>query len=423
MSQDLQRQANTAAVLRTLAAGGPASVTELRGSVGLSRPTLDAIIADLLAAGLIRRQDPQPTGEPAANEPPASAGAAESPTADSAGPRRQKGAGRPARSFVINPDAAFVAGVDVGRHKVLVMIADLAGAVRVTKRAEVPATIDGAGLLELVQRTVIGATGELRIGLDHLRSVAVGVPGVVDASGRITRSVVVPQWSGFDIRPLLARWSGVDVTVTNDANLAVLAEQWRGAARLCRDVIYILAGRRTRAAIMINSEVLTGRHGEAGEIGSVPELFFDTPEVLLGDPAADSAQVAEVFASARAGDRDSRSRVDRFCAELARSIRFLVTVLDPEIVVVGGGLSGAGDQIISGLHDQLDSAPDASGRQPTMLVASELGDTAVALGGVRRAQLIAAAADPLINAVILGQGKPDDDVVVNFKTLLQKEKS
>ena len=417
MSQDLQRQANTVAVLRTLSAGGPASVTDLRGSVGLSRPTLDAIIADLLDAGLIRRQDPRRGGgagiDPATISGPV-AGSGSGPWTSSGpvvadrgeAPARQKGAGRPARSFMINPDAAFVAGIDVGRHKILVMIADLAGAIRVSRRAEVPAEIAGAGLLELVRRTVISAAAEIRIGVDHLRAIAVGVPGVVDAAGRIARSVVVPQWSGFDIRPLLADWSGVEVTVANDANLAVLAEQWRGAARLCRDVIYILAGRRTRAAIMINSEVLTGRHGEAGEIGSVPELFFDTPEVLLGDPAADSAQVEAVFASALAGDRDSRIRVERFCAELARSIRFLVTVLDPEIVVVGGGLSGAGKQIIDGLHDQLDPT-DSAARQPAILVASELGDTAVSLGGIRRAQLIAAA-DPLINAVISGQRQPDN---------------
>ncbi|WP_168207446.1 ROK family protein [Microlunatus elymi] len=406
MSQDLQRQANTAAVLRTLAAGGQASVTELRGSVGLSRPTLDAIISDLLAGGMIRQQDPGSSAGTAISS------TGERPLIESARPaagtpvRRRSGAGRPARNFVINADAGYVAGIDVGRHKILVMIMDLAGVVRVSRRVEVPASIDGAGLLALLQHTLSAATAELGIGLDRLRAIAVGVPGVVDAAGRITRSVVVPQWSGFDLRPLIANWASVPVAVANDANLAVLAEQWRGAAQRCTDVIYILAGRRTRAAIMINSEVLTGRHGEAGEIGSVPELFFDTPEVLLGDPGADSANLAQVFAAARAGDPDSRQRVERFCAELARGIRFLVTVLDPEIVVIGGGLSGAGEQIISGLHDQLDAQvePDTD-RQPMALVSSQLGDTAVALGGIRRAQLIAAAADPLINAVIDGQQK------------------
>jgi predicted NBD/HSP70 family sugar kinase len=209
--------------------------------------------------------------------------------------------------------------------------------------------------------------------------------------------VVIRQWDGFAVQRALAEWAGVPVTVRNDANLAVLAEHWRGAARLCRDVVYILAGRRTRAAIMIDAAVLTGRHGEAGEIGSVPELFFDTPEVLLGDPGADSARVSAVFAAARDGDPDSLARVDRFCAELARTVRFMITVLDPELVVIGGGLSEAGDQIVSRVVDHLQPPQRA-----TPVVGSRLGDTAVALGGVRDALLTAAAGDPLIDAVVRG---------------------
>jgi predicted NBD/HSP70 family sugar kinase len=372
MSQDLHRQANTVTVLRALTEHGPASVSVLRGRTGLSRPTLDTIIGGLHADGLVSQDDPQPA--PGA-----------------------KGAGRPARSFRINGAAGRVVGVDVGRHKILVLVADLTGAVQAERRVDVPAGIDGPDLLTLVQRTVVEALQPLSITVDRLRGITVGVPGVVDTTGRITRSVVIRQWNGFDIQRALAVWSGVPVAVRNDANLAVLAEAWRGAARLCRDVIYILAGRRTRAAIMIDGAVLTGRHGEAGEIGSVPELFFDTPAVLLGDAEADSARVTAVFAAARDGDQDSLTRVDRFCAELARSVRFLITVLDPELVVIGGGLSEAGDQILARVVDHLDQP-----QRLTPVVGSRLGDTAVALGGVRDALLMAAANDPLIDAVVRG---------------------
>ncbi|WP_195909111.1 ROK family protein [Microlunatus sp. Gsoil 973] len=312
MSPDLHRQANTATVLRTLAEHGPASLANLRQLTRLSRPTLEAILADLATAELVAQAEPgQPQGDVRA--------------------------GRPARNYLINPDAGFVAGVDVGRHKVLVTIAELTGAVRTKERTEVPPRISGPELLEQVQQTMITAAARIPVRLDRLHGVTVGVPGAVDGSGRITRSVVVPQWDGHDIGRVLGDWAGVPIMVGNDANLAVLAEQRLGAARLCRDVVYILAGRRTRAAFMINGTVLTGRHGEAGEIGSVPELFFDTPEILLGDQQADSEQVTGVFAAARAGDPDSRARVRRFSCELARSIRFLITVLDPEMVVIGGG--------------------------------------------------------------------------------------
>lgn len=372
MSPDLHRQANTATVLRTLADHGPASLTTLRRFTGLSRPTLDAILADLTAARLVTPADPRPGQSPG-----------------------RAAAGRPARNYLINPDAGFVAGIDVGRHKVLVAVADLTGAVRSRERVDVPPGTGGPELLALVQQTMITAVGRIPVGLDQLRGAAVGVPGAVDGSGRITRSVVVPQWSGHDIQRVLSDWAGIPIMVGNDANLAVLAEQRLGAARLCRDVIYILAGRRTRAAFMINGSVLTGRHGEAGEIGSVPELFFDTPEILLGDQHADSEQVIGVFTAARNGDRDSIARVRRFSTELARSIRFLVTILDPEIVVIGGGLAGAADQIIPAVVDDLGPAA-----RDTPVVGSELGDGAVALGGVNHALLAAADRDPMIAAVV-----------------------
>jgi len=367
---DLHRQANTAAVLRCLAGHGPASLATLRGLTQLSRPTLESILAELATDRLVAQTDPRPADGKA-------------------------GAGRPARNYLINPDCGFVAGVDVGRHKVLAAISDLTGTVRTWERAEVPPGTGGPELLALVQQTVASAASRIPIGLDHLRGITVAVPGAVDASGRITRSVVVPQWSGHDIGRVLGDWAGIPVVVGNDANLAVLAEQRLGAARLCRDVVYILAGRRTRAAFMINQTVHNGRHGEAGEIGSVPELFFDTPEILLGDENADSEQVVGVFTAARAGDPDSRDRVRRFCSELARSIRFLITVLDPEVVVIGGGLAGAADQIVPAVIDDL----GASARG-TPVVGSELGDTGVALGAVHHSLLSAAANDPLIAAVV-----------------------
>lgn len=370
MSVDLHRQANTAAVLRTLAERGPASLATLRGLTRLSRPTLESILAQLTADQLVTLTDPRP--------------------ADGSG-----GAGRPARKYLINPDARFVAGVDVGRHKVLVAVADLTGAVRSWQRADVPAGLGGPELLALVQRTIVAATARIPIAIDQLHGIAVGVPGAVDRSGRITRSVVVPQWSGHDIGRELSDWGGIKTMIGNDANLAVLAEQRLGAARMCRDVIYILAGRRTRAAFMINTTVVTGRDGEAGEIGSVPELFFDTPEILLGDENADSERVIGVFAAARSGDPDSLERVHRFCSELARSIRFLITILDPEVVVIGGGLAGAADLILPIVIDDL--GPAARG---TPVVGSELGDTGVALGAVHQVLLAAAAEDPMIAAVV-----------------------
>ncbi|MFD1717481.1 ROK family transcriptional regulator [Georgenia deserti] len=368
--RSVERAANTRRVLAALGPQGRLTQAELGTATGLSRPTLTAILGDLGAAGWVT------SGPPATD---------------------RHGAGRPARVFGVDPDAVLVAGVDVGVHTVRAVVADLTGTVRAHHETTVAAHAPGDRRLAVVQDVLLKSCHAAEVDLDRLAALCVGVPGIVDASGRIRRSTVVPDWSGRHVGHELEQWSARPVEIVNDANLAAVGEHWRGAARGTDDVVYLHVGRRTSAGLLLGGRVHTGRTGGAGEIGAIPALFVDNVKVLLGETAAaDDARVPEVFAAAAAGEPTAAARVEDLASRLARSVETLAHVLDPDVMVLGGGLSRAGRLLVEAVDRHVPVVDDL---MPPLRL-GELADTAVTLGGVRRALLRAAGQNPQLEVLL-----------------------
>jgi predicted NBD/HSP70 family sugar kinase len=235
-----------------------------------------------------------------------------------------------------------------------------------------------------VQSLVADAVAELGVEPRETLALSLGVPGIVDPSGRVTLSTVIPDWTGFHVEKHFGRWAGVPVTVASDANMATLAEHWIGAARLVDDVVYVFAGRRTSAGIIVDGTLHNGRHGAAGEIGSIPELYFSTEELLAtpgSDPDSPDA-IGSVFRAAESGDEHAAGLVEEFYRRLANVVEFMVKAFDPDMVVLGGGTSRAG---------RFNTTP---------VVLSQLGPEAVALGAVRSALQLAVRHSPLLAALV-----------------------
>lgn len=368
------RHANTMSVLTALRADGDSRLAELAQRTGLSRPTVDSILTELGRLGWVEQRDP----------------------ADPPDGGRQ--AGRPARTYRLNPDAGFVVGVDVGVNLLTAMVADITGTPRHTVTRPISRTTPGAERRTAVQSLVTDAAAELGVEPGETLALSLGVPGIVDPSGRVTLSTVIPDWTGFHVEKHFSRWAGVPVTVANDANMATLAEHWIGAARLVDDVVYLLAGRRTSAGIIVDGALYTGRHGAAGEIGSIPQLYFSTEELLAtpgtGPDSPDA--IGSVFRAAQAGDEQAAGLVEEFYRRLARVVEFMLKSFDPDMVVLGGGVSRAGRPLVEGVERHLDrpvfnTAP---------LVLSQLGPEAVALGAVRSALQLAVRHTPLLAALV-----------------------
>ncbi|OKI25683.1 ROK family transcriptional regulator [Streptomyces sp. CB03911] len=342
----LLRRLNVEAVLRVLRNAEPMTLTQIGRAASLSRQTVDVVIAELDEAGWIEEVAPE------------------------------RSIGRPARRYRFRAEAGHVLGIDVGVASARMVLADLDGTVLASRRTEIAPGLGGPGRTERMHDCAAAFLAE-HPGA-RLRGLCLGVPAIVDAHGRIRLSTPLPEWSGTDLATIAGTWFGCPAHVENDANLAALAEHWRGAARNADDFIQLIAGKRSGAGMMLGGRLHRGRGGAAGEIGALAVLGWEGDAMNDVRAAPDPAQI---FADAAAGDTTATARVDRFSRVLAQGIAAMVLTVNPDLVVIGGGLSQAGEALAGPVRSHLDKLC----LDPPQVAASTLGTEAVALGAARLA--------------------------------------
>ena len=389
-SPRLLRRLNAAAVLRTIRADGPLSRAELSRLTGLSKPTVNGAVELLLESGYL-------------TERIASADA------------RTRRPGPRARLLNFRGDLGHVLGIDIGANKVLEIVADLTGEVlgAARRRTDPRERQTADSLLDLVGAVTDEALATVGVDRSSLLAVGVGTPGVVDpVSGRVTLAPQLDGWEGIQLARRLEPAFPCSVLVDNEVHLSVLAERWRGSAQGIDDALYVQVGVGIGGGVLIGGDVYRGAGGAAGEIGYLP-IFDDEAgrdglgpfeyaaggtafarlgrraaaagespallELAGGDPGAIDAEV--VFAAADRGDMAARKILDELLQRLARGIASAVTVLNPSTVIVGGGVSRAGERLLEPLERRIANLVPV----PPRVVLSTLGDEAVALGAVRLA--------------------------------------
>jgi glucokinase len=290
----------------------------------------------------------------------------------------------------------IVLGFDLGGTdlKAAVVLAD--GTVE--RFVKLPSRVDdGAeGPFRAIEEAARGLTGPG----ERIAAVGLGSPGVIDPrDGRLRGTTPhLPHWVerplAADLRCLFA----VPVAVDNDANAAALAEQRIGAARDAGVVVMLTLGTGIGCGIVIDGRRIRGAHGGAGELGHVP-LGRDGVSCRCGvadcvEPEASGSGLARaarerglgdldaagVFACASTGDPVARELVAGFVDRLGAVIGTVVNVLNPDVVVIGGGVSNAGDALFVPLRAALERYALATHRVGLRLVAAGLGERAGAVG-------------------------------------------
>jgi predicted NBD/HSP70 family sugar kinase len=357
----LLRRINSAVVLHALRNARCPTLTELVGSTGLSRPTIEGVIEGLVASGLVVEVSPGPEE----------------------GARRQ---GRPARRYRFHAESGYLLGVEIGVHRVHAVLADLTGGARTTHTREVPGTVAADDRLGAVRSVVAELLRRAGVARSSLRAVGVGTPGIVEDDGTVRLCTALPGWTGLPLGERLRRSFRCPVLVENDANVAAIAEHWSGVAAGSDDLVFVLAGLSPGAGSLIGGRLHRGFGGAAGEIGALHLLGHEAkPESLLSttgkplDPL-DEGAVTRVFRLARDGDPVAREAMDRFLRRLVHDVAALVLAIDPEIVVVGGWAAGL-DDVLGPLRAQLSRY---CLRSPKVAL-SVLGDQAIATGALRLA--------------------------------------
>lgn len=219
-----------------------------------------------------------------------------------------------------------------------------------------------------------------------------------DRGSLVGRTAHLPHWLDTPVAEHLAALLGEPVAVDNDANLAALAEERCGAARGARVTLAITLGTGIGCGIVVDGHVFRGAGGGAGELGHVPlgrtgrpcacevtdcvepeasgsGLVEDARRLGLDPPAAEA-----VFAAAGRGNRAAMEVVARFADRLGAAVATAVNLLNPEVVVVGGGVARAGESLLEPLREAVVRYGLGSHRRGLRLVPAALGDQAGTVG-------------------------------------------
>jgi len=278
----------------------------------------------------------------------------------------------------------------MGATSVRAAVADLRGTVTGElstgfRHDRVPAAERLATTLEVCAAALHAAD----VRADQLVGAVLGVPAPAGVDGHVAASedYYLPGLAALDLRTALAPLTDVSVQVENDANLAVQAERWLGVAGGLDDVVLVLAGERLGAGICLGGRVVRGHRGGAGEMGfldlvagvgdadAIGNLVRRRSSAELGR----TVRAEHVFAAARAGERRALGVLDTVARRIARALAVLATLLDPELIVIGGAVAAAGEILLTPLERELALVT----ARPVRLAASTLADRGVLLGAVR----------------------------------------
>jgi len=363
---------NERTIVELLRRQGPMSRAQVSRDTGLSKPTVSLALASLRAAGLVREFGVSSGG---------------------------KGPG--ALLYEINPNAGWVAGIDVGRRWVRAAVADITGTM-VARRDERAAVRSARSLIGQIGHVAHELAAEAGVRWSDVVHAAIGSPGVFDpARGLVEMAPNLPGWGRSGIVEAVRDELGTVVSFENDVNLAALGEQARGHGQAIPNFVYLWVGTGIGIGIVIDGRLYRGARGAAGEIGYLPlgvgdpharthrrhGAFEDAASATGIVRAAQEAGLVgatsaeHVFAAARRGDGRARHVVEVEARRLALGIATIAPILDPEAVVLGGGIGRSADLLVEPVEREL---RELSPFHPRVLV-STLGDDAVLHGAVATA--------------------------------------
>lgn len=329
----LIRAMNEKVLIDHIRRNGPLSRADLARSSGLSKPTVSLALANIERAGLVRAAGTR-TGVP----------------------------GPAAILYEVRPEAGFVLGLDVGREYLRGAIADLTGTIRSKSSPRSTATEGHGRVVELV---ALGKALLAEAGLtsSDITQTVIGSPGVYDPKrDALALAGDLPGWDSPAVLVDLREAFGSTVMVENDIDVAALAERAHGHGRNVDSFAFISVGTGLGMGLVLGGKLHRGAHGAAGEIGYMPfseghgtdledarqrgsfEAASTAAAVVRAATRAgvvDASSAQQVFSAAEHGDGAAAAVVAEEALLVAKAVCAVITVVDPDLVVLGGGIGQA----------------------------------------------------------------------------------
>ena len=271
---------------------------------------------------------------------------------------------------------------------------------------------DGALILPDIADAIRAKLAEHNVSMDDVEGIGMGVPGPVLDDG-VVNGCVNLGWGVFNVAEKLSGLvDGIRVSVGNDANVAALGEQWRGGGKGFKNVVMVTLGTGVGGGIIIGGKILAGGHGAGGEIGHMQMRKNETAvcgcgkkgcleqyasatgvvrmaKIALADSKKDSSLRSleevtskDIFDAAKNGDALALNLVDSLGEMLGSALAHITAVVDPEVIVIGGGVSKAGQILIDAIVKHYRPAAFHACRD-TQFKLAVLGNDAGMYGAVR----------------------------------------
>lgn len=340
---------------------------------GLSRPTVTERLRTLSEAGFIGKTN-----------------------------RRVASGGRPATVYEFNPRAYVSLCIDIGEVHTRVAVADLRSAIIQEQVLDLRVGDGPRSVLAAITEAGRELLGSPAVARARLGGVGVGLPAPVDfATGRTVGWSIMSGWDGYGVREHLAAEFGVPVFVDNDVNLLTLAEHrltWPQESHL----MFLKAGTGIGSGFIVDGRINRGSLGAAGDIGHARVAGYGDPvcrcgnrgclEALAGGWAMarelrrqsadyrDVATARDVVATVRQGAPEAMALIRDAGRILGEAVAFATSLLNPAVIVIGGELARAGDQLMAGVRELVYSRSLPLATKDLNISLSQLGESAGVVG-------------------------------------------
>lgn len=261
-------------------------------------------------------------------------------------------------------------GADIGGTTVKLGLFDTEGNVLDKWEIKTHTENEGSAILPDTAAAILAKIEERKLNPEEVAGIGVGVPGPVSADGIVPHTANL-GWGYKEVTKELSERTGLPCKAGNDANVAALGEMWMGGAKGHKDVLLLTLGTGVGGGIIVDGKILIGAHGAGGEIGHIHvedqieehcgcgnqgclEQFASATGIarLARVALAESEEPSllrevevtakAVFDALKEGDELAKRVVERFGKYLGTAISVMAGILDPEVIVIGGGVSKAG---------------------------------------------------------------------------------
>ncbi len=309
--------------------------------------------------------------------------------------------------------AKMIVGVDLGGTSIKLALLTNNG--EFIDKWEVPTDKSDSG--KHIPKTITIAIEEKLKQMDKTKEdiagIGIGAPGSVRLEDGLIFAAVNLGWVNFPLKEILEKESGIPVIVDNDANIAAVGEMWKGAGNGAKDVVMVTLGTGVGGGVIVNGDVAHGISGSAGEIGHITvqlengvlcncgktgcletissatgiarianeKLQNTTKETVLRKMSNDSPiTTKDVFEAYSNGDEVAEEIVNHVMRYLALVLAGVGNTLNPENIIIGGGVSNAGELLLKPLKKYFDEFAFTTVRDSTKLSIAKLGNDAGAIG-------------------------------------------